>query len=52
MNTRNHIKMQKIVIFVRTKLKINILSIKNIIKVRTIDIIQVIIENLRIVYAI
>ena len=52
MNTRNHIKMQKIVIFVRKKLKINILSIKNIIKVRTIDIIQVIIKNLRIVYAI
>ena len=52
MNTRNHIKMQKIVIFVRKKLKINILSIKNIIKVGTIDIIQVIIENLRIVHAI
>ena len=52
MNTRNHIKMKKIVIFVRKKLKINILSIKNIIKVGTIDIIQVIIENLRIVYAI
>ena len=52
MNTRNHIKMQKLVMFVRKNLKINILSIKNIIKLGSIGVIQVIIENLRTVYVI
>ena len=53
MNSRNHIKMQKFVIFVKKSLKINILKIKNIVKVEIIVIIQVNnTEVLHIVYAI
>ena len=39
-NSRNHIKMQKFVIFVKKNLKINMLNIKNIVKPGDIVIIQ------------
>ena len=37
MNSRNHIKMQKFVIFVKKSLKINILKIKNIVKLEDFE---------------
>ena len=39
-NSRNHIKMQKFVIFVKKNVKINMLNIKNIVKPGDIVIIQ------------
>ena len=52
-NGRNHIKMQKYVIFIKKDLKINMLKIKKIYlrKSGTIVIIQVNIEVLHIVYS-
>ena len=45
-------KMQKFVIFVKKNLKINMLKIKNIVKLGIIVIIQVNIEELHIAYVI
>ena len=52
MNNRTHIKTQKSAIFVKENLKINMLQIKNTIKLRTTGIIQENIEVLHIVYVI
>ena len=49
-NSRNHMKMKKIVIFVKKNLKINMLKIKIIAKFVVIAIIQVKIEVLHIAY--
>ena len=49
-SSRNHIKMQKSVIFVKENLKKNILKTKNIVNLGVIVIIQGNIEVLRIVY--
>ena len=48
MTRRNHMKIQKSVVFVKKKLKINIWKIKNIEKLEIIVIIQGNIEVLRI----
>ena len=45
MNSRNHMKMQKFVIFVQKNLKINMLKINNIERLGIIVIIQVNIEE-------
>ena len=52
MNSRNHMKMQKFVVFVKKNLKIKILKITNILKLGTIAIKQVNIEVLHMEYAI
>ena len=50
MNSRNHIKMQKFVIFVKKNLKTNMLKLKNIVYLGTFAIIQGNIEVLNIAY--
>ena len=50
--SRNHMKKQKSVTFVKKNLKINIFEIKNIVKLEIIVIIQGNIEVLRIAYVI
>ena len=50
MNSRNHIKMQKFVIFVKKNLKTNMLKLKNIVYLGTFVIIQGNIEVLNIAY--
>ena len=52
MNSRNNIKMQKYAIFLKKNLKLNMLMIKNSIKLRTILIIQGNIKLLHIAYVI
>ena len=49
-NSRNHIKSQNIVIFVKKSLKKNLLKIKNIVRLGTIVIVQGNIEILHIAY--
>ena len=51
-SSRSHMKMQKSVIFVKKKLKINILQIKNIVKLEIIVIMQENIKVLHIAYVI
>ena len=51
-NSRNHMKMQILVAFARKNLKVNMLKIRNILKLVTIVIIQVKIEVLHIAYVI
>ena len=51
-SSRNHIKMKISVIFVKKNLKINILKIKNIVKLEIISSIQKNIEVLRLAYVI
>ena len=50
MNNRTHINTRKSAIFAKKNLKINMLQIKNIIKLRTTVIIQENVEVLHIVY--
>ena len=50
MNSRNHMAMQKCVIFVKKILKISMLKIKNIVKLGTIVIIQGNIDVLHVAY--
>ena len=52
MNSRDQTKTEKSATFVKKNLKINMLKIKNIVKLGTIFIIQENIEVLRIVYVI
>ena len=50
MNSRTHIKIQKSTMLVKKNYKINMLNIKNIIKLRKIIILQENLEVLHIVY--
>ena len=50
MNSRNHLKIQKPVRFVKKNLKINMIKIKNIVKLETMVIIQENIEDRHIPY--
>ena len=50
MNSKNHIKMQKSVIFVKKKPKKNMLKVKNIAKLEVIVIIPVNIDLLHVAY--
>ena len=52
MNSRIHFKIKKSAIFVKKKLKINMLQINNIIKLGTIVIMEEIIEVMHIVYVV
>ena len=52
MNSKNHIKRQKFVVFINKNFKINMLKIKNIVKPGAIVMIQVNIEVLDIAYVI
>ena len=51
-SNRNHMKMQKSIIFVKKDLKIKMLKIKNNVKLGTIVIMQVNIDMLHIAYVI
>ena len=52
MKSRNHMKMQIFVIFLKNSFKINMIKMKNIVKLRAIVIIQMYIEVLNIAYVI
>ena len=52
MNSWNHLKIQKFVIFIRENFQINMLKVKNIAKLEIIVIIQENIEVLHIAYVI
>ena len=52
MNTKNHIKNEKKVYICKKNLKVNMLKMKNIVKLETLVIIQVNIEVLHIAYVI